>query len=229
MKELFIAGALGLGALLLTQTPKKEVEVTPVVETVDVCNCAVTGVCLCEDCQCVGCPHKQKMEPVVEREVVVQKVENDFDASYLESDLEDVKSKVFSMQSDLNLLGNKVKVLESKPHLTEEKVKEIVKTEFKVQLEFMNTKTNEKVTKDLTVQNTGSEIVLEPGEILTHIDGVRVNGNPYTELQNGKRTMMFRTPSYQFNVPQYSNSQPVRARILPRFNNFSTCGPNGCN
>jgi hypothetical protein len=234
MRELVIAALLSGGALFVSQSlPKEEVKSEPVVaelQSVQMCDCCINGEpCTCDPCLCENCPCKQeKVEPIVQR------VENDFNASYLESDLDELKSKVFNMQSDMGLLNKKVSELEAKPHLTEEDVKEIVRKEIKIQLELLNTKTNEKVTKTVAVQSTGSEIVLNPGEILTHIDGVPVRGN--TQYMSGVSTMNYSTPSFQVTYPQ---AQPMiqrkatimpRASVMPRFSSgFSTCGPGGCN
>lgn len=232
MRELIIAGVLGLGAFLVSGQVKEDVK-PEVVESVEFepCLCMVGGECDCDPCLCENCPCKEVVEEVKPVEPIVKEVfvENKFNSVPMEMDIADLKSKVFLLESDVNKLNKDVTDLKSKPHLTEEKVKEIVKSEFKAQLEFRNLKTNQKVTKDVVVKHTGSQIVLEPGEILTHIDGVPVNGNPYTEFRNGQRVMMYRTPSYKFNVKQYSNSEPVEANVMPIFSQFSTCGPNGCN
>jgi hypothetical protein len=197
MKELVVASILGLGALLVSgqMTEKKEVDNTVESVEFETCLCMIGGECDCDPCMCVNCECKK--DEVVETPVFV---ENKFNSVPMEMDIADLKSKVFMIESDVNKVVKDIEVLKAKPHLTEDMVKDIVKKEFKVQIELMNTKTNEKVVKNVSVQHTGTEIVLNPGEILTHIDGVPVNGNPYSQFVNGKRVMMFRTPSFQANV-----------------------------
>jgi hypothetical protein len=226
MRELIIASVLGISALLTLNQNSSPVVDDNVEQSAsaafETCNCMIGGTCDCDPCLCDNCPCKD--EVLVKESVVKQ----EFDSSGLELQIEGLKANIFSLQSDMSLMNLKVNRLENMPHLTEEEVKEIVRKEVKVQLELLNTKTNEKVTKTVSIQNTGSEIVLNPGEILTHIDGVPVRGN--TQYMSGVSTMNYSTPSFQVSYPQAQPMVQRRATIVPRFSSrFSTCGPGGCN
>lgn len=238
MKELIIAGMLGAATFFVTSLNKEESQTYESVS--DVSGVCSNDNCTCEPCLCDPCLCNDK-EEVFEavkvepkEEVLVREVvESKFDASYLEKDLDTLQSSIFSMQSDMNLMAKKISDLQKQTVMTEEKVREIVKEELEVQLKLMNTKTGKEVTKTVKVQETGSEIVLNPGEILMSVDGVPVNQSPNIAFQGQQRVMSYQTPSYQMNVPAYSNSRPVRAMLFPRMNamrsTMSVCGPNGCN
>lgn len=245
MRDLVIAALLSGGALFVSQSlPKEqEQEPTPVVETFEekvVCDCCVNGEpCTCDPCLCENCPCKEKS--VLEKpEVVVEK----FDSSFIEADISDLKARVGLMERDLTSLNSSVKELKSKPHLSEEDVRKIVKEEIEVTLKIQTKegKVEEKVTK---IENTGSEIVIPPGGKLLSINGVPVEQrNVYSPTP----VVQYYTEDYYYNVPNYSYSSPVVGTMGSNcvngscgtsyqmynsspsyYGGFSSCGPGGCN
>lgn len=244
MKELIIATVLGAVAFLATASNKPEQETQTYEVTNDSVGVLANHDCSCNPCLCDPCLCDDKKEVVKDDAVVEvfqsqpevlvkQVVESQFDDSLLKSDLDSLQGQVFAMQSEMNLLSKRVTTVEVKPFMTEKMVRDIVKDEVQVQLKLMNTVTGKEVVKSVPVRNTGSEIVLAPGEILMSIDGVPVNQSPMTSFQRNQRVNVYQTPSYQMNVPAYSNSRPVRAALFPRMNSFRSnsqvCGPGGCN
>jgi hypothetical protein len=247
LRDLVIAGVLGVGTLMVTQ-PQEEVKDDVVAEVCPAqngraCDC---DPCLCGDeCPCGGCKGEESvLEPTVEPEVQV--IREEFDSTQLETQMSSLEQELSLLKAQLNTvaqLEGDVQMVRAKQDelselisnmptpFSEDEIRKIVREELEVKLKLMNQEGKE-VEKTVKVSANGMDFELNPSEVLTHINGVPVNAQPYTSFQNNERVYMYQTPQYRVTTPVRSNRRVLRSRLVPRLFNRSSasvCGPNGCN
>lgn len=249
LRDVVIASLLAVGTLFATQQ-KEETNVDVADDVVAevcpaqngrACNC---DPCLCGDeCPCGGC----KGEEVSVLEPEVQVIREEFDSAPLQAQMSTLEQELMTLKAQMNVvsvLEGDVQALKAKQSevsellanmptpFSEEEIKKIVREELEVQLKLLNKQGGE-VERKVTVSAAGSTFELNPGEVLTHVNGVPVNAQPYTSFDGVERTNMYQTPQYRVSVPQ-TRRGVVRARLFPRLfqsrsSSASVCGPGGCN
>lgn len=236
IRGLLLSGAVG--TVLAFAFPQDEVKVEqPAQADVAVveCDCVNGGPCICgDDCECPNClKHNpvevvEVVEPVKQPEPVVQiverTVENKFDATYIEDSLANLRKDVDSLKTSQLAMAATANLNECKCEgcLNEEQVRAIVKEEIKAHL-TLKTANGTTRTQEVKVVGGSSEFIINPGEILTHIDGVPVSqGQPY--VSNNNIVQPYGNPQYQAEVPRRVLA-PTPVRI---FRSGSNCANGQC-